>query len=161
MCIRDRQWSLRIQQILANETDLLDYPDIFEGSVVMEGLVNELLEGARSEIAVVAEHGGAHTSEAVAYMKARLVESHRDRLTKIEAGEQKVIGQNVFTEHEPSPLQEGEDGGIMTVDPTVEKGQIEAVRAWRDERDQAAVDSALEELRAAASSDTNLSLIHI
>ena len=103
---------------------------------------------------VVEERGGA--VEAVPYMKTRLVESHRERVGRIERGEQKVIGQNVFTEHEPSPLQEGEDGGIMTVDPTVEKGQIEAVRAWRDERDQAAVDSALEELRAAASSDTNV-----
>ena len=90
----DQQWSLRIQQILADETDLLDYPDIFEGSKVMEGLVAELVEGARSEMDVVAEHGGATTSEAVAYMKARLVESHRERLARIESGELKVIGQN-------------------------------------------------------------------
>ena len=82
----DQQWSLRIQQILANETDLLDYPDIFEGSVVMDGLVTELLDGARSEIAVVAEHGGAHTSEAVSYMKARLVESHRSPSTPTQTG---------------------------------------------------------------------------
>src|SRR5689334_3667124 len=94
----DQQWSLRIQQILANETDLLDYPDVFEGSKVMEGLVEELREGARSEIAIVQEHGGAISSEGVAYMKARLVESHRERLARIEAGEQKVIGQNCFTE---------------------------------------------------------------
>src|SRR5690349_11122 len=94
----DQQWSLRIQQILANETDLLEYPDIFEGSKVMEGLVEELREGARSEIAIVQEHGGAISSEGVAYMKARLVESHRERLARIEAGEQKVIGQNCFTE---------------------------------------------------------------
>ncbi len=150
----DQQWSLRIQQILAEETDLLEYPDIFEGSEVMDGLVAELVEAAKAEMHVVEERGGA--VEAVPYMKTRLVESHRERVGRIERGEQKVIGQNVFTEHEPSPLQEGEDGGIMTVDPTVEKGQIEAVRAWRDERDQAAVDSALEELRAAASSDTNV-----
>ena len=82
----DQQWSLRIQQILANETDLLEYPDIFEGSKVMEGLVDELIEGARAEIAVVAEHGGAITSEAVSYMKARLVESHRDRLVADRGG---------------------------------------------------------------------------
>jgi ethylmalonyl-CoA mutase len=144
----DQQWSLRIQQILALETDLLEYPDIFEGSHVMEGLVDELVEGARAEMAVVAEHGGA--VEAVPYMKTQLVESHRERVARIERGEQKVVGQNAFTATEPSPLQEGEDGGIMRVDPEVEQGQIEAVRRWRSERDNAAVEAALEELRAAA-----------
>ena len=92
----DQQWSLRIQQVLANETDLLEYPDIFEGSKVMDGLVEELTEGARAEMAVVEEHGGAVA--AVPYMKARLVESHRERVARIESGEQKVIGQNSFTE---------------------------------------------------------------
>src|SRR5881392_3502218 len=144
----DQQWSLRIQQILANETDLLDYPDIFEGSKVMDGLVAELVEGAREEIAVVAEHGGA--VEAVSYMKTQLVESHRARVAAIERGEHKVVGQNVYTATEPSPLQEGEDGGILHVDPAVEQGQIEAVQAWRSKRDQAAVDAALEQLAAAA-----------
>jgi len=143
----DQQWSLRIQQILAEETDLLEYPDIFEGSEVMEGLVAELVEESRAEMRVVEDRGGA--VEAVSYMKTRLVESHRDRVGRIERGEQKVIGQNSFTEHEPSPLQDGEDGGIMTVDPDVEQGQIDAVRAWRSERDQAAVDTALDDLRAA------------
>src|SRR3954464_4989872 len=144
----DQQWSLRIQQILAYETDLLDYPDIFEGSHVMDGLVDELVEGARAEMAVVAEHGGA--VDAVGYMKTQLVESHRARVRRIEDGELKVIGQNAFRTSEPSPLQEGEDGGILTVDPEVEQGQIDAVRKWRSERDQAAVDKALEELAAAA-----------
>src|SRR4051812_21726049 len=144
----DQQWSLRIQQILAYETDLLEYPDIFEGSHVMDGLVDELVEGARAEMAVVAEHGGA--VDAVNYMKTQLVESHRARVRKIEDGELKVVGQNVFRSSEPSPLQEGEDGGILTVDPEVERGQIEAVRKWRTERDQAAVDEALEQLAAAA-----------
>jgi (2R)-ethylmalonyl-CoA mutase len=144
----DQQWSLRIQQILAYETDLLEYPDIFEGSHVMDGLVDELVEGARAEMAVVAEHGGA--VEAVTYMKTQLVESHRARVRRIEDGELKVVGQNAFTSTEPSPLQEGEDGGILTVDPEVEQGQIDAVRAWRSERDQAAVDAALEDLAAAA-----------
>jgi ethylmalonyl-CoA mutase len=144
----DQQWSLRIQQILAYETDLLDYPDIFEGSHVMDGLVDELVEGARAEMAVVAEHGGA--VDAVGYMKTQLVESHRARVRRIEDGELKVIGQNAFRTSEPSPLQEGEDGGILTVDPEVEQGQIEAVRKWRSERDQAAVDNALDELAAAA-----------
>ncbi|MBA2524003.1 MAG: protein meaA, partial [Solirubrobacterales bacterium] len=150
----DQQWSLRIQQILAEETDLLEYPDIFEGSVVMEGLVEELLEGARAEIAVVAEHGGAVTSEAVAYMKARLVESHRDRLARIEAGELKVIGQNSFTETEDSPLTVGEDGGILTPDPEVERERIEALEEWRSERDSVAVTAALEALAEAAQDPT-------
>jgi (2R)-ethylmalonyl-CoA mutase len=144
----DQQWSLRIQQILAYETDLLDYPDIFEGSKVMDGLVDELAEGARAEIAVVEERGGAVA--AVSYMKTQLVESHRTRVAAIESGTQKVIGQNSFKSTEPSPLQEGDDGGIMTVDPAVEQNQIDAVRKWRSERDQAAVDTALEALRAAA-----------
>jgi (2R)-ethylmalonyl-CoA mutase len=144
----DQQWSLRIQQILAYETDLLDYPDIFSGSVVMEGLVEELIAGARAEMAVVAEHGGA--VEAVPYMKTQLVESHRARMRRIEGGELKVVGQNVYTEAEPSPLQEGEDGGILHVDPAMERAAISALEAWRGERDAAAVESALDELRAAA-----------
>src|SRR2546423_2601524 len=144
----DQQWSLRIQQVLAYETDLLEYPDIFEGSKVMDGLVDELVEGARAEMAVVAEHGGA--VEAVSYMKTALVESHRARVRRIEDGELKVIGQNAFTSTEPSPLREGEDGGILTVDPAVEQSQIDAVREWRSKRDRAAVDKALAELAAAA-----------
>ena len=148
----DQQWSLRIQQILALETDLLDYPDVFEGSKVMEGLVEELVAGARAEMAVVAEHGGA--VEAVPYMKTRLVESHRDRIARIERGELKVVGQNVFTSAEPSPLQEGEDGGIMRVDEAVEQGQIDAVRRWRSERDAEAVEAALADLRAASRDET-------
>jgi (2R)-ethylmalonyl-CoA mutase len=148
----DQQWSLRIQQILAYETDLLEYPDIFEGSHVMEGLVDELAEGARAEMTVVEEHGGA--VEAVPYMKTQLVESHRERMRRIESGEQKVVGQNVYTEHEPSPLQKGEDGGILRVDPRIEQAAIDAVREWRSSRDQAAVDAALDQLRSAASSDS-------
>jgi ethylmalonyl-CoA mutase len=150
----DQQWSLRIQQILAYETDLLDYPDIFEGSHVMEGLVDELVAGAREEMAVVAERGGAVA--AVPYMKTQMVESHRERVRRIETGELAVVGKNVYTEAEPSPLQDGEDGGILRVDPTVEASAIDAVRAWRNDRDQAAVDSALDALRSAASTDENL-----
>ena len=144
----DQQWSLRIQQILAYETDLLEYPDLFEGSKVMDGLVDELAEGARAEMAVVAEQGGAVA--AVPYMKTSLVESHRERVRRIEAGELCVVGQNVYTEAEPSPLQEGEDGGILKVDPAVEQGAIAALEAWRASRDEAAVARALDELRAAA-----------
>jgi ethylmalonyl-CoA mutase len=144
----DQQWSLRIQQILANETDLLDYPDIFEGSEVMEGLVAELADGAREEMSVVERHGGA--VEAVPYMKARLVESHRERVAKIERGEIKVVGQNSFTETEDSPLTAGADGGILTPDPEVERECREALERWKAERDEDAVQSALEQLAEAA-----------
>src|SRR5204862_617686 len=135
----DQQWSLRIQQVLAYETDVLEYPDIFEGSKVMEGLVGELVEGARSEMAVVAEHGGA--VEAVPYMKAALVDSHRERIRRIENCEQTVVGINKFTETEPLPLTTGGDGVILVVDPRVEAEQREAVERWRAERDQGAVDA--------------------
>jgi (2R)-ethylmalonyl-CoA mutase len=151
----DQQWSLRIQQVLAYETDILEYPDLFEGSKVMEGLVAELLEGARAEMAVVAEHGGA--VEAVPYMKGALVDSHRERIRRIESGEQIVVGQNRFIETESSPLTADAEGGILVVDPAVEAQQIEALRYWRSERDQAAVDAALAELaRAASASEENL-----
>jgi (2R)-ethylmalonyl-CoA mutase len=148
----DQQWSLRIQQVLANETDLLEYPDVFEGSKVMDGLVEELSEGARAEMAVVEEHGGA--VEAVPYMKARLVESHRERVGRIESGEQKVIGQNVYTESEGSPLTAGADGGILTPDPEVERERIEALEAWKAERDGSAVRAALDELARVAGDES-------
>ncbi|MEY2432108.1 MAG: ethylmalonyl-CoA mutase [Acidimicrobiaceae bacterium] len=148
----DQQWSLRIQQILAYETDILNYPDIFEGSEVMDGLVAELIEGARAEMAVVEEHGGA--VKAVPYMKARLVESHRERVARIESGEQKVIGQNSFTESEDSPLTAGADGGILTPDPEVERERIEALEAWKAERDESAVRTALDELARVAAGDS-------
>jgi len=144
----DQQWSLRIQQILAFETDLLDYPDVFEGSKVMEGLVDELATGAREEMSVIEGHGGA--VDAVPYMKASLVESHRERVARIESGKQKVIGQNSFTETEDSPLTAGADRGILTPDPEVERECIEALERWRSERDQGAVDRALEELAEVA-----------
>jgi (2R)-ethylmalonyl-CoA mutase len=150
----DQQWSLRIQQVLAEETDLLEYPDIFEGSKVMDGLVAELLEGARAEMAVVAEHGGA--VRGVDYMKAALVDSHRERLRRIESGEQVVVGLNKYTETEPSPLMQGADGGILTVDPNVETEQRKALERWRAERDQAAVDAALAELARVAQGDANI-----
>jgi len=140
----DQQWSLRIQQVLAYETDILEYPDIFEGSKVMEGLVEELLDGARAEMAVVAEHGGA--VEAVPYMKGALVDSHRQRIRRIETGEHIVVGQNRFTESEISPLTADAEGGILVVDPALEAEQADAVRAWRSARDQAAVDEALAQL---------------
>ncbi len=147
----DQQWSLRIQQVLAYETDILEYPDIFEGSHVMDGLVAELLQGARAEMAIVAEHGGA--VQAVPYMKGALVDAHRERIQRIESGDLTVVGQNRFTETEDSPLTADGDGGILVVDPAVEAQQIEEVRRWRSERDQSAVDAALAELARVAALD--------
>jgi ethylmalonyl-CoA mutase len=148
----DQQWSLRIQQVLAYETDLLEYPDIFEGSKVMDGLVAELLEGARAEMTRVEEHGGA--VEAVPYMKAALVESHRERIARIESGEQVLVGVNRFAETEPSPLIE--DGGILVVDPEVEAEQVAALEEWRAARDGDAVRTALDELARVARTDENI-----
>ncbi|MEA2297208.1 MAG: ethylmalonyl-CoA mutase [Solirubrobacteraceae bacterium] len=155
----DQQWSLRIQQVLALETDLLEYPDIFAGSTVMEGLVGELLDGARAEMAVVAEHGGAVA--AVPYMKAALVDSHRERIRRIEAGEQTVVGVNRFTETEPSPLTADAEGGILVVDPGLEAEQVAALAGWRAERDQGAVDGALADLAQAAAGDANIMVASI
>jgi (2R)-ethylmalonyl-CoA mutase len=146
----DQQWSLRIQQVLAYETDLLEYPDIFEGSKVMDGLMDELLTGARAEMARVAERGGA--VEAVPYMKAALVESHRERLARIESGEQVLVGVNRFPETEPSPLTQDET--ILVVDPGVEDEAREAIARWRAERGE--VTDALAELRRVAASDENI-----
>src|SRR4051812_18181804 len=143
----DQQWSLRIQQVLAFETDLLEYPDIFEGSKVMDGLVEELLTGAREEMARVQERGGA--VEAVPYMKAALVESHRERIARIESGEQVLVGVNRYTETEPSPLT-AEDGGILVVDRGVEAQARTAVAEWRAQRGDGS--AALEQLRRGAAS---------
>ncbi|HEX3834217.1 MAG TPA: protein meaA, partial [Solirubrobacteraceae bacterium] len=147
----DQQWSLRLQQVLAYETDLLEYPDIFEGSHVMEGLVSELVGGARAEMAHVAELGGA--VEAVEYMKSALVESHRERWRRIESGDMTIVGMNRFTSTEPSPLTADADGGIMTVDPAVEAERHQAVSRWRSERDNAAVKQALKNLAEVAADD--------
>src|SRR3954466_16165538 len=146
----DQQWSLRIQQVLAYETDLLEYPDIFEGSKVMDGLVAELTDGARAEMARVAERGGAVA--AVPYMKAALVDSHRARLARIESGEQVLVGINRFTESEPSPLTD--DGGILVVDPAVEEEAKQALARWRERRGDVA--GALEELRRGAGGGENI-----
>jgi (2R)-ethylmalonyl-CoA mutase len=156
----DQQWSLRLQQILAYETDLLEYADIFDGSRVMDALVAELIEGAREEIARVAEMGGA--VEAVDYMKGALVASHRERLRRIETGDQTVVGINRFTQSEPSPLVASGDGGILVVDPEVEAQCREAVVRWRAARDQRIVQEALEELaRAARDESQNIMLATI
>ena len=151
----DQQWSLRLQQVLAYETDLLEYPDIFEGSKVMESLVAELVEGSRREMERVAELGGA--VQAVDYMKAALVDSHRERWRRIESGDLTVVGMNRFTSTEPSPLTADADGGILVVDPAVESEQRAALERWRSQRDQAAVDRAIAELtRVALDTGENL-----
>ncbi len=149
----DQQWSMRMQQILAYETDLLEYGDLFDGNPVVDAKVEELKAGARAELANIDAMGGA--VEAIEYMKARLVESNADRLNRIEKGETVVVGVNRFTTTEPSPLTAGE-GGILVVDPAVEEDQIARLNAWRAERDDAAVQAALGALREAARKGTNI-----
>jgi len=149
----DQQWSLRMQQILAYETDLLEYGDLFDGNPAVAAKVEALKEGARSELATLDGMGGAIA--AIEYMKARLVESNAERLGRIEAEETVVVGVNRWTEAEPSPLM-GEDGGIMTVDPAVEADQVDRLNAWRAERDPAAVEAALAELRRVAAAGENV-----
>jgi ethylmalonyl-CoA mutase len=150
----DQQWSLRIQQVLAYETDLLEYPDIFEGSKVMEGIVAELAEGARAEMARVAEQGGA--VEAVPYMKAALVDSHRERLGRIESGELTLVGVNRYRETAPSPLTADAEGGILVVDPAVEDEARHGLDQWRAQRDEGAVRAALDELARVAATAENV-----
>jgi (2R)-ethylmalonyl-CoA mutase len=147
----DQQWSLRLQQVLAYETDLLEYPDIFEGSRVMEGLVADLVAGARGEMSRVAELGGA--VQAVDYMKSALVESHRERWRRIESGELTIVGMNRFRSSEPSPLTADADGGILVVDPAVEAQQLVALEQWRAQRDAEAVRATLSELARVANDD--------
>ncbi len=149
----DQQWSMRMQQILAYETDLLEYDDLFDGNPAVEAKVEELKAGARHELSVLESMGGA--IGAIDYMKARLVESNAERIARIERGETVVVGVNRFVEGEPSPLL-SEDGGIMVVDPAVEAEQIARLRAWRETRDDAAVKAALEALREAARSGANI-----
>ncbi len=149
----DQQWSLRMQQILAYETDLLEYDDLFDGNPAIERKVAALKEGARAELAQIDAMGGAVA--AIEHMKSRLVEANSERLARIEAKEITVVGVNRFTTTEPSPLTTGE-GAIMTVDPAAEADQIGRLRAWRAARDAAAVSAALAELRRAADAGENI-----
>jgi (2R)-ethylmalonyl-CoA mutase len=152
----DQQWALRMQQVLAYETDLLEYEDLFDGSRVVEAKVAELVEGARAEIDRVQEMGGAVAAVESGYIKGRLVGSLAERRMRMEAGEDVVVGVNRFQTTEPSPLQAEGAASIETVDPATEAAAIEAIRAWRDGRDAAAVESALGALRDAAKTDANL-----
>jgi len=149
----DQQWSLRMQQILAYETDLLEYGDIFDGSVEMNRKVAALKEEARAELNSIDGMGGAVA--AIDYMKRALVESNTERLRDIESGEQVVVGVNKWTETEESPLSAGE-GAIQVIDPAVEAQQVERLKAWRQERDNKAVTAALGELESAAREGRNV-----
>ena len=149
----DQQWSLRMQQILAYETDLLEYGDLFDGNPVVDAKVGALKDGARAELATIDAMGGAVA--AIEYMKSRLVEANADRIARIEAGETVVVGVNRFTTTEPSPLTTG-DGAIMVSDPEAEADQIARLTAWRAARDEAAVQAALARLRADAQSGANI-----
>jgi (2R)-ethylmalonyl-CoA mutase len=151
----DQQWSLRIQQVLAYESDLLEYDDIFDGSKVVNAKVAELCEAAEEELQRVLDGGGSFAM--IDEMKGRLVQSHAERVRRIESGEQAVVGVNVFTETEPSPLAaSAQAGGIVTIDPAVEREQVRAIEQWRAERDPRAFDAALEELRRVAATNENL-----
>ncbi|MCW3845160.1 protein meaA [Micromonospora yasonensis] len=152
----DQQWSLRMQQVLAYESDLLEYPDLFEGSHVMTALVDDIVAGARVELAKVLEMGGVVTAVETGYLKSALVASLADRRRRMEAGTDVVVGVNRFTETEPSPLTAAGAEAIEQVDPAVEEDATDAVREWRAGRDAAAVDAALARLRADAATTTNL-----
>ncbi len=152
----DQQWSLRLQQILAYETDLLEYADIFEGSTVVAEKVEALKAEAREELARIEEMGGAIAAVENAYMKERLVESAARRLEAIEAGEQIVVGVNAYQESEPSPLTDSADGGFMAPDAKAEADQIDNLTAWRAARDSAAAEKALADLEAAARDGGNV-----
>ncbi|MHC5655533.1 protein meaA [Stappia sp.] len=152
----DQQWSLRMQQILAYETDLLEFGDIFDGSEAITAKVEELKGAAREELARIAEMGGAVAAVETSYMKQALVAANADRLAAIEAGDQVVVGVNRFTESEPSPLSAGEDGGILTVPEHVEEEAVENLKTWRAERDAGAVEAAIAALRQAASEGSNI-----
>jgi ethylmalonyl-CoA mutase len=153
----DQQWSLRMQQVLAYETDLLEYDDIFVGSKVVEQKTDELMAAAEAELQWVLDGGGSF--EMIDAMKGRLVQSHAERVRKIESGEIPVVGVNVFTETAPSPLVSGYDGGeahILELDPAAEAEQIEHVERWRAQRDEQAWARALDEIRTVAATDQNL-----
>jgi ethylmalonyl-CoA mutase len=152
----DQQWSLRMQQVLAYESDLLEYEDIFDGSTVVAAKVAAIKQGARAEIDHVLELGGAVAAVESGYLKSSLVSSLALRRRRIESGEAVVVGVNTYTETEPNPLVGGADGGIMSVDPAVEAAAVAAIQAWRESRDTAAVDEALSSLRDAAKTDANL-----
>ncbi|CUR61520.1 putative methylmalonyl-CoA mutase large subunit [metagenome] len=152
----DQQWSLRFQQVLAFESDLLEYDDIFAGSHVIEAKVAELVEGARAEIDRVQEMGGAIAAVESGYMKQNLVSAHAARRARIESGEEVIVGVNRFETTEPSPLTADLDSAIMAADPAAEQSALDSVAAWKAQRDEAEVTAALQALAEAAKTDANL-----
>ncbi len=150
----DQQWALRMQQVLAYETDLLEYEDIFAGSTVIQSKVDEIVAGAEAEIQRVQEMGGAVAAVESGYMKTQLVASLAERRRRIEAGEEIVVGVNRFDTTEPGPL--AGEGIIETIEPEVEQEAVEAIERWREGREQSEVDKALELLTSAAGTDANL-----
>ncbi|MFN2624734.1 MAG: methylmalonyl-CoA mutase family protein, partial [Mycobacteriales bacterium] len=152
----DQQWSLRMQQVLAYESDILDYDDIFTGSHVITARVAELVDAARTEIERVQAMGGAVAAVESGYMKGHLVASHSEMRRRVESGEQVVVGVNRFSASEPNPLLADLEAAVQTVDRDAEKRAIETLREWRAARDRDAVDAALRALRDAAKTDTNL-----
>ncbi|HEX4226262.1 MAG TPA: methylmalonyl-CoA mutase family protein, partial [Pseudonocardiaceae bacterium] len=152
----DQQWALRMQQVLAYETDLLEYEDLFDGSPVVRAKVDEILEGARAEIDRVAAMGGAVAAVETGYMKSQLVNSLAGRRRRLESGADVIVGVNKFDTSEPSPLQAEGAKAIETVDPVVEREAIERITQWRAQRDNDAVHRCLDELRDTAKTDANL-----
>jgi len=152
----DQQWSLRIQQVLAYESDLLEHEDLFDGSHVVEAKVDELCARAREEMARIEEMGGAVAAVESGYLKSALVASHARRRSRVESGDDVVVGLNKFTSTEPNPLTADLDAAIQGVDAAVEQRAVDALNAWRERRDAAAVDAALRRLRDAAKTDQNL-----
>jgi (2R)-ethylmalonyl-CoA mutase len=152
----DQQWALRMQQVLAYETDLLEYADLFEGSPVVAAKVEDILTGARAEIDRVQDMGGAVAAVETGYMKSQLVASLAAKRQRLESGEDVIVGVNKFDTTEPSPLQSEGAEAILTVDPQVERHAAEAIAAWRADRDQTVADTALADLRDAAKTEVNL-----
>ncbi|GLW91653.1 protein meaA [Actinokineospora globicatena] len=152
----DQQWALRMQQVLAYETDLLEYEDIFDGSPVIQAKVDEILAGARAEIDRVQAMGGAVAAVESGYMKTQMVGSLAERRRRIEVGEEVIVGVNKFDTTEPSPLQAEGAKAIETVDPVAEREAVAAIAQWRATRDDKAVQDSLDVLRAAAKTDANL-----
>ncbi len=152
----DQQWSLRLQQVLAFESDLLEYDDIFEGSTVIEAKVSELVDSARAEMDRVQALGGAIAAVESGYMKQELVSAHAVRRSRIESGEEKIVGVNIYETTEPSPLTADLDAAIMAADPQAEQAALASVEDWKAQRDESAVAAALARLAADAKTDTNL-----
>jgi len=155
----DQQWSLRIQQVLSLETDLLEYGDIFEGSKVIESKTNELMQAAESELNKVLELGGS--VKALEYMKGQIVSSHAKRRREIEEGTIKVVGVNCYTETVPSPLTSDKDSGILKIDEKAVREKVEALKAYRSKRNQKEVERALANLKEAAKNGQNIMPVSI